>query len=304
MPTSTLTNAAELRRFVATNHTKPYPAIDPQEVRLPDGYVVCIIGGSGAAGSGLARSFAQAGASGIILAGRTQSALEATAKEARALNASTNVVTVSCDITSNDDVATLAATIREKFGGRLDTVVVNAGYSGPLSKATFLEEDPKDVEKAFGIHCLGTWYAAHHLVPLLLESKGSFIAISTMAAPMITGFGASSHYSASKVAQVRMMEMLHAQYSSQGLFCASVHPGGLQSDFSRAASMELQQHLTDSPDLVGSFCVWLTKPPNSAAQKKALNGRWISCKWDVLELEQQYERIQQDDLLRFRIAVE
>jgi NAD(P)-dependent dehydrogenase (short-subunit alcohol dehydrogenase family) len=240
MPTASFTNADDLSHFVATNHAKPYPAIDPKNIRLPENFVACIIGGSGAAGSGLARSYAQAGAAGIILAGRTASSLEATAKEARALNGSTNVVTVPCDITSNDDISALAVTIKDTFRGRLDVVVVNSGYSGPLSKATILEEDPKDVEKAFGIHCLGTWYAAHYLVPLLLESQGSFFAISSMAAPRITGFGTTSHYCASKVGQIRIMEMLHAQYAPQGLFCASVHPGGMQSDFSRAASKDIQ----------------------------------------------------------------
>ncbi|KAJ4264283.1 hypothetical protein NW762_005479 [Fusarium torreyae] len=304
MSTPTLTNAQQVGNFVQSDHNKPYPAIDPKNTKLPEDFVVCIIGGGGAAGTGLARSFAHAGASGIIIAARTQSSLDATTKEVNGINTSVKVVAVSCDITSNDDVAALATIINNEFSGRLNAVFVNCGYSGPLSKATVLEEDPKDVKKAFDVHCMGTWYAAHHLVPFLLESKGSFIAVSSIATLRVTGFGTTPHYCASKIAQARLIEMLHAQYAEQGLFVASVHPGGMQSAFARAASPDIQHLLNDSPDLLGSFSVWLIKEEGLEVRRKALNGRWLSCKWDVEELEKKFESIQRLDLLKFRIAVE
>jgi short-subunit dehydrogenase len=37
-----------------------------------------------------------------------------------------------------------------------------------------------------------------------------------------------------------MIEILHAQYADKGVFVASVHPGGMQSEFSRAASEDIQ----------------------------------------------------------------
>lgn len=60
--------------------------------------------------------------------------------------------------------------------------------------------------------------------------------------------------------------------------------------------------LTDSPDLIGAFCVWLTKPGGD--QKEILNGRFLSCKWDVKKLEARFEEIKTKDLLRFRVAVD
>lgn len=62
--------------------------------------------------------------------------------------------------------------------------------------------------------------------------------------------------------------------------------------------------LNDDPDLVGSFCVWLNNTEGVEKRKEALNGRWLSCKWDIGELEQKYTMIKQRDLLRFRMAVE
>jgi hypothetical protein len=54
--------------------------------------------------------------------------------------------------------------------------------------------------------------------------------------------------------------------------------------------------------LVGAFCVWLTRP--GGEQREALNGRFLSCKWDVKELEARFAEIQEKDLLRFMIAVD
>ncbi|EWG53394.1 hypothetical protein FVEG_11834 [Fusarium verticillioides 7600] len=242
MSTPSLRNAQQVRDFVETKHDKPYDAIDPKKTKLSDGFVVCIIGAGGAAGSGLARSFAQASASGMVLAARSQNTLETMTTEVSDINASIKVASVVCDITSNESVANIASTVKSQFNGRLDAVFVNCGFSGPLSKATVLEEDFEDVQKAFSTHCLGTWLAAHHLFPFLLESKGSFIVISSISAQSLIGFGTTSHYCTSKLAQVRMVEMLHAQYADKGIFVASVHPGGMQSEFSRAASKDIQHH--------------------------------------------------------------
>ncbi|KAM0193758.1 hypothetical protein ACHAPI_007408 [Fusarium lateritium] len=304
MSTPSLTNAQQVRDFVSKTHDKPYPAIDPENAKLPQDYVVCIIGAGGAAGAGLARSFAKAGASGIILAARTQESLEKTANEVSSINQSVQVVSVSCDISSNDDVAKIATAVKEQFNRKLDAVFVNCGFSGPLSKATVLEEDFEDVQKAFSTHCLGTWLAAHYLLPFLLTSKGSFLVISSISAQCIIGFGTTSHYCASKLAQARMIELLHAQYADKGVFVASVHPGGMQSEFSRAASKDIQHLLNDSPDLVGAFSVWLLKSQGFEVRKEVLNGRWLSCKWDVDELQEKFESIQQQDLLKFRMAVD
>ncbi|KAF5690953.1 dehydrogenase reductase SDR family member 7 precursor [Fusarium circinatum] len=275
MSTPSLTNAQQVRDFVETKHDKPYDAIDPKKAKLPEGSVVCIIGAGGAAGSGLARSFAQAGAAGMILAARSQTTLEATAREVGDIDASIKVASVACDITSNESVANIASTVKSQFNGRLDAVFVNC-----------------------------TWLAAHHLLPFLFETKGSFIVISSISAQSLIGFGTTSHYCTSKLAQARMIEMLHAQYADKGIFVASVHPGGMQSEFSRAASKDIQHLLTDSPDLVGAFSVWLLQSEGKGKRQGVLNGRWLSCKWDVTELEAKFDSIQKRDLLKFRMVVD
>lgn len=49
---------------------------------------------------------------------------------------------------------------------------------------------------------------------------------------------------------------------------------------------------TDSPELPGAFCVWLTKE-----RRDWLNGRYLSAGWDVTELEAKKEDIVNRNLL-------
>jgi NAD(P)-dependent dehydrogenase (short-subunit alcohol dehydrogenase family) len=232
-PTPSQLNAQHCRNFVPTLHTTPYPAIDPSRVTLPSPFVVCIIGGRGAAGGGLARAYAQAGASGLILAARTRSGLEETANEVRAISSSIKVVISECDITIEKDLASIAQTVKSEFDGRLDVAVVNSGYSGPMI-LDVAQESPEDYLAAFNVNTIGLFYAAHHLLPLLEATQSramSFIAINSMATPTVAGMGGHAHYCVSKAAQARLIEMIYEQYSSRGLFCASVHPGGMMSGF-------------------------------------------------------------------------
>ncbi|KAJ5093276.1 hypothetical protein N7456_009137 [Penicillium angulare] len=289
-PTLGQLNAQQCRTFVPTLHTTPYPAIDPSLVNLPSPYVVCILGGHGAAGG----------------AARTLSALDETANEVRSINPATKVVVAQCNIALDDDVKSLVGTVNSEFEGRLDAVVANAGYSGPLIADVVLEK-PSDIQTSFDVNTVGPFLVAHYLLPLLLATESgakSFITINSMGAPTVTGPSGHASYCVSKAAQARLIEMINEQYGGQGLFSASVHPGGMRSGFVKDLPEEILKLLNDSPDLVGAFCVWLSKPDAPQTQRDVLKGRFLSCKWDVSELEARFDEIKEKDLLKFRIAVE
>ena len=54
----------------------------------------------------------------------------------------------------------------------------------------------------------------------------------------------------------------------------------------------------DEPGLCGAFIIWLIKE-----KRGWLNGRYVSAKWDVNELQTMKEEIVKDDKLKFRIQV-
>ena len=87
------------------------------------GKVAIITGCGRGIGKGIALAFAEAGAD-IVCVGRTLSAIEATASEARRFGHKT--VAIACDVTDSKQVESMVAqTIQES--GRIDILVNNAG---------------------------------------------------------------------------------------------------------------------------------------------------------------------------------
>ena len=131
--------------------------------------------------------------------------------------------------------------VKSEFGGHLDVVVVNSGYSGPMI-ADVVREQPGDIQTSFNVNTIGPFLAAHHLLPLLLATPNgakSFVTINSMAAPTVSGPGGHASYCVSKAAQARLVEMIYEQYGETGLFCASVHPGGMRSEFVKDLPKEI-----------------------------------------------------------------
>jgi NAD(P)-dependent dehydrogenase (short-subunit alcohol dehydrogenase family) len=248
-PTPSQANAREIGQFVPTLHSDIYAAIDPITNNLPQPFTAVILGGSGAVGSGLARSYARAGATGLVVAARRLDEVERVAKEAKTISPSLQTLALRCDVSSASDIAAVANATKAHFGATVGAVIVNAGYSGPFV-SDITQEKVEDFQMAFNVNTLGPAYAAQSFLPILNESaaevstsfKGLFIAISAMAAPTVTGPLIDIHYNASKFAQSRIIEMLHEEQlrlkgGNDGIFFASVHPGGINSDFAKQAQV-------------------------------------------------------------------
>ena len=116
-----------LATFVQTSHADVYPAIDPTTAKLPQPSVVCVVGTSRGIGAGIAKAYAKASTTGLVLASRRISDLEATAASCKKLNLNINIEIVECDITSASSVSALAEKIKARIG-RLDVVVVNSEH--------------------------------------------------------------------------------------------------------------------------------------------------------------------------------
>ena len=203
------------------------PANDPSKVQLKKPYVVSIIGASRGIGAHIAYSYVKAGASGLVLSSRRVSGLEETAAECRKLNPKIEIEIVSCDISSKESVASLAEKTAQRFD-RLDVVVVNSGVSGPA--ASVVDDDLEMVKMDMDVNYAGTFYAAKYHIPLLLNTEGGakdFIGINTGASMVIRGPVANAKYCVSKLAQVRLLEMIHEQFHREGLGAYALHPGAV-----------------------------------------------------------------------------
>jgi NAD(P)-dependent dehydrogenase (short-subunit alcohol dehydrogenase family) len=299
---STAWGATGTSTFTPTSHSTVNATIDPTKATLPKPFVVCIIGASRGIGASIATAYTKAGATSLVLAARRISGLETTASECRAINPSVEIEIVPCDITSASSVEALASKTKERFN-RLDVAVVNSGYSGPVVlKVT--ETDAETFQNASNVNYIGTFLCAKYLIPILLSTpKGakSFIGVSSFAALIVRGPIANSQYCVSKMAQLKLLEHIHEEFHSEGLASYAIHPGAVMSEMAdESAPEEFRKFLTDSSELCGAYCVWLTKDEE---QRKWLSGRLISAKWDADELEARKEESVEKGLLKTVLTV-
>jgi NAD(P)-dependent dehydrogenase (short-subunit alcohol dehydrogenase family) len=226
--------------FTQTKHTKASTTIDPQHNPLPGPLNVLIIGASQGIGAGIAYAYAKAGTTNLLLSARTSSLpkLQAVEQIAHELAPSVRTACFSIDITSSSSVAELAQTVKETYG-KLDIVVLNSGYSGPVVLKVD-EGDPQDFKDVFDVNVIGTYNVAHSFIPLLKESGGAktFIAVGSFAALITSGHIANTAYCISKFAQARFVEFLAEQYGKEGVLAVAVHPGAVNTEMADSTTPE------------------------------------------------------------------
>lgn len=226
--------------FTQTNHSHPTAALDPSTYKLPNDLNVLIIGASRGIGAGIAHAYARAGAANLILASRKSSSKElaSVARDAQDLAPSVPITCLPVDITSSESVKSLARDVKEKIG-RLDILVLNSGYSGPVV-LKIDEGDPQDFKEVFDVNVQGTYLVAHHFLPLLRESCGAktLIAVNSFAALITSGHIANTAYCVSKLAQARLVEYIAEQYGKEGVLAIAVHPGAVLTEMAAQTAPE------------------------------------------------------------------
>lgn len=114
-------------------------------------------------------------------------------KDLDALNTIRNVQAVRLDVTVASDIANAVATV-SKAGRGLYGVVNNAGVVGV---APLVEIEDKELDAVLGVNLLGPIRITRAFAPLLFESRGRVVNISSLngivASPMIGAYSISKH---------------------------------------------------------------------------------------------------------------
>jgi NAD(P)-dependent dehydrogenase (short-subunit alcohol dehydrogenase family) len=132
---------------------------------------------------------------------------------------------LECDVSSPDSVAAAVDATLAEFG-RLDVVVANAGVGayGP-----FVEMDPDDVEAMIDINLKGSLYTARFTLPHLIESKGDFVSLASVAG--LRAFPGEAVYNASKFGMLGFTRALDHELREVGVRVTNIAPGGIATDF-------------------------------------------------------------------------
>ncbi|OLN85285.1 Short-chain type dehydrogenase/reductase [Colletotrichum chlorophyti] len=271
-----------LPSITPTWHNDSYDAISPARPELSAaGKTVVVVGAGSGIGRETALAFADAGAARVILLGRTEAAI---AETAASLPQTVNSDVFAADITSEESLVKVAATI-----GQWDILVLTAGYVSTPSPIVGSSTD--EWWQSFETNTKGTYLVTKAFLPTANPSHAAVIALTTgtTALPAAAVLGLSA-YMASKLAQTKIIEFLAAE--NPNLFAVTLHPGMVETDIFKKSGAKAEALPMDKARLPAHFAVWLSSP-----EAEFLNGRTVWANWDVEELKSSAQATQSGQLL-------
>ncbi|GAA3096127.1 SDR family oxidoreductase [Streptosporangium carneum] len=185
--------------------------------------IVLVTGANRGIGREVCRELAALGHT-VLLTARSPEAAETTARELGG-----DVVPLRLDVTSEEDIAGVAAAVAERYG-RLDVLVNNAAitYDTWQSGAS---ADLDVVREAAETNLYGPWRLIQELLPLLRESAHPRIVnVSSEAASLTNMGGGTPAYGTTKVALNALTRMLAAELRGDGVLVNAICPGWVATD--------------------------------------------------------------------------
>ena len=149
------------------------------------------------------------------------------AEDIAALNAIPNVQAVKLDVTIAAEIAAAVETVRA--GGRgLHGVVNNAGIA---VLAPLIDVEERELQATFDVNVFGPYRITRAFAPLLIESKGRVVTISSISGILSGPF--LGPYSMSKHAVEAYGDALAAEMARFAVRSSLIEPGNYRSDIGR-----------------------------------------------------------------------
>jgi NAD(P)-dependent dehydrogenase (short-subunit alcohol dehydrogenase family) len=145
-----------------------------------------------------------------------------------------NMQGIKLDVTAPSDIAAAVETVRK--GGRgLYGVVNNAGIAvlSPL-----IQTDEKELVSLFDVNVYGPYRITKAFAPLLMESKGRVVTVSSISGILSGGF--FGPYSMSKHAIEAFGDALAVEMGPLGVRSMLIEPGNFRSDIGRTTKTQVE----------------------------------------------------------------
>lgn len=143
------------------------------------------------------------------------------------------------DVTRDADMQALMARAIDAFG-RVDVMICNAGIG---FHDTFQATPPDVMRRLMDVNVMGTLYAARAAMPhFLSRGAGHLIAVSSIVGRR--GIPGSAVYSATKAAQIALIESIRAETFGTNIHASLVYPVSTQTEFRAAIKRDFGQEAT------------------------------------------------------------
>lgn len=203
--------------------------------RLQGKYIL-ITGASQGLGKQMAIDFARAGSAGIAILARDGKALEKLRQSIYEIAPPTKVLTISADLTKQEDIERAVAITLSEFKGKLDVLVNNASTIG-LSPMPYLLDYPlEDFRNVINTNLIAPFLLIKKALPAMIESGGSIINVTSDAG--VNGYPGWGAYGISKFGIEGMSQTWAAELEDSGVRVNWVDPGDMNTAMHRAAEPE------------------------------------------------------------------
>ena len=187
------------------------------------GKVALVTGAGSGIGKAVALAFARHGASVAVLS-RTSREVEAVAAEIRRQGG--EALSLAADISDEASMRAAVEQLVDTFGG-LDIVIANAGINGvwaPIDDLT-----PAEWDETIAVNLRGTFLTLHLTVPYLKKAgEGAIVVVSSINGTRTFSTPGATAYSATKAAQVAMVQQLAVELGKAHIRVNAVCPGAIE----------------------------------------------------------------------------
>ena len=188
------------------------------------GKIALITGASSGLGVQFAKALATQGANVVISARRVEK-LEQVKKEIEAMGV--QCLAVKCDVANNDEIISMVAKIKEKFG-RIDILVNNAG----VGKAIPADEQTDDEWiSMININLNSVYFVAREVGKLMIEQQyGKIINIGSIHSTVAMMGSPLTAYNASKGGVLMLTKSLANEWAQHNITVNAIGPAYFQSE--------------------------------------------------------------------------